>query len=483
MIQQIRIGKDISIEWFILSNGVPVSLEDKNLRLEMTTPLMKKIFLPVTVTKNIVRSRYPGIEQKHIGIYSLTLWQDWGRFGQTCVDSCKAFKLVSKTCQEPSCGINPEPCVTLCGNLYVGVRGESAYEIALRNGFLGSEQEWLESLKGKDFTNGMIPTGIYVNDKMQLVIVSGDKEERFTVSINPRGEWEEEKVPFNRFDLVSKEGSSYLSLIDNNTENPLLSSKNWQVIALKGEAEYKLNINELTPDDLALLQMPATQAAQSLSAFSKKIECLIEESEPALDSVIQYNDRLIALELEVFPYTLTVSGGGVHKKGLSTDITVSWEMRRGSQKVEPDKVTVNGSVVEDIVSEKTFNNVTTNTTYEVVATKDDKSITESTSVTFVNPSYYGVVSNNFTVSSGNISALQEIIKTGREYEGTATTSYQKVCYAYPSSFGELESIKDGSNQEILGSWTKSSLQMNGENYHVYVLSDASTVTDYVLKFI
>lgn len=182
MIQQIRIGKDISIEWFILSNGVPVSLEDKDLRLEMTTPLMKKVFLPVTVTKNIVRSRYPGVEQKHIGIYSLTLWQDWGRFGQTCVDSCKAFKLVSRTCQEPSCGINPNPCITLCGNLYVGVRGESAYEIALRNGFLGSEQEWLESLKGKkgDKGNLIYPT-FMVNEDMELCVKSDVEERRFSI--------------------------------------------------------------------------------------------------------------------------------------------------------------------------------------------------------------------------------------------------------------------------------------------------------------
>lgn len=34
------------------------------------------------------------------------------------------------------------------------IRGESAYEVAVRNGFEGTEQEWLESLKGKDGING-----------------------------------------------------------------------------------------------------------------------------------------------------------------------------------------------------------------------------------------------------------------------------------------------------------------------------------------
>lgn len=32
-----------------------------------------------------------------------------------------------------------------------GIPGKSAYEIAVQNGFEGTEQEWLESLKGDNF--------------------------------------------------------------------------------------------------------------------------------------------------------------------------------------------------------------------------------------------------------------------------------------------------------------------------------------------
>ena len=41
-----------------------------------------------------------------------------------------------------------------CLFLFTGCAGESAYEIAVRNGFSGSEIEWLASLKGADGTNG-----------------------------------------------------------------------------------------------------------------------------------------------------------------------------------------------------------------------------------------------------------------------------------------------------------------------------------------
>lgn len=36
-----------------------------------------------------------------------------------------------------------------------GQRGMSAYEVAVNNGFTGTEKEWLESLKGKDGKDGV----------------------------------------------------------------------------------------------------------------------------------------------------------------------------------------------------------------------------------------------------------------------------------------------------------------------------------------
>ena len=53
-----------------------------------------------------------------------------------------------------------------------GKDGKSAYEIALKNGFVGSEEEWLKSLVGK--------TGVYVG--------SGDMPEDCNVQIDLEGE-------------------------------------------------------------------------------------------------------------------------------------------------------------------------------------------------------------------------------------------------------------------------------------------------------
>lgn len=58
-----------------------------------------------------------------------------------------------------------------------GKDGLSAYEIALKNGFTGTESEWLESLKGKDGADGTSPevTGFatteYVDERLSEILV------------------------------------------------------------------------------------------------------------------------------------------------------------------------------------------------------------------------------------------------------------------------------------------------------------------------
>ncbi len=58
-----------------------------------------------------------------------------------------------------------------------GKDGLSAYEIALKNGFVGTESEWLESLKGKDGANGNSPevsgfaTTEYVDERLSEILI------------------------------------------------------------------------------------------------------------------------------------------------------------------------------------------------------------------------------------------------------------------------------------------------------------------------
>lgn len=78
-------------------------------------------------------------------IYDSVLSQDVER-----VLDVTAFELVPRSIMQSvsgECADIEIPSVELEGCISLGRDGESAYEIAVRNGFKGTEKEWLDSLK------------------------------------------------------------------------------------------------------------------------------------------------------------------------------------------------------------------------------------------------------------------------------------------------------------------------------------------------
>ena len=53
--------------------------------------------------------------------------------------------------------------VTLVVNEGVGPRGFSAYEVAVQNGFIGTEQEWIASLQSDIYKSATPPDTPYLN--------------------------------------------------------------------------------------------------------------------------------------------------------------------------------------------------------------------------------------------------------------------------------------------------------------------------------
>lgn len=202
--------------------------------------------------------------------------------------------------------------------------------------------------------------------------------------------------------------------------------------------------------------------------------------------LMSYEDKVLLQKLaaSVFPLTLTVTGGGVYRKTTTQAVTVSWSLKQGPDAVTPDSLKINNEPIEVSLTSKQFPGITVNTTFRVEATKEGVTKTGSVSAVFVNPSYFGVVESNFTPTPEGIQGLSsgEIIKNSKTYNTSAfNQNAQKNCYAYPKVFGALTSITDGKN-EFINSYTRSELEVNGEMYYVYVLSEASTVSNYSLQF-
>lgn len=97
---KIRIGKDIHLKWTILTDGESIPLQGRNLTLELKSPSGKRTPLDFTINGNALLFTWYGTEQKRVGDYILTLWENKGMVGQSAVDLVPALTLVEYSTQE-----------------------------------------------------------------------------------------------------------------------------------------------------------------------------------------------------------------------------------------------------------------------------------------------------------------------------------------------------------------------------------------------
>lgn len=83
--------------------------------------------------------------------------------------------------------------------LVQGKDGKSAYEIACDQGFVGTEEEWIASLKGEPGDDGITFIPEISDQKILSWTNNGGLENPTPVDLNPHDEWiedgDEESVP------------------------------------------------------------------------------------------------------------------------------------------------------------------------------------------------------------------------------------------------------------------------------------------------
>lgn len=114
------------------------------------------------------------------------------------------------------------------------------------------------------------------------------------------------------------------------------------------------------------------------------------------------------------------------------------------------------------------------------------SASKSITVKFVGKSYYGYVADDVGIPTENqVKALQNnVLKDTKNLKySNITFNYNKVVYAYPSSFGNLSSIKDEiGNFDYTSSFSKQNLIIDSIPYTLYIQNDASASDSVELTF-
>lgn len=167
----IRVGKDISLKWSILTDGVPVPLEGRALSLTMTYPDGKVQSLFFTTEEHHVLVSLLGRDLTETGVYSLTLWENKGKGGQTAVDYINAFRLVANTSMEDK---------SVANNLRVATKnlGYSRLEKTMGNG-AGQEGWGKEAPIGSRSINGSIYLTVTGNTIETVERVQGSQGEAY----------------------------------------------------------------------------------------------------------------------------------------------------------------------------------------------------------------------------------------------------------------------------------------------------------------
>lgn len=141
---KIRIQNDITFRISVTRFGEDEDFTLKTVKLLLRSAL-QTVELPFTRSGSTLTALWKGTEQQKTGTYRVTLVEDYGDGSRNTVDECCAFALVSCSCREGG-SLTGSQTIDLDLDISVPGNGLSAYEIAVRNGFEGTEEEWLASL-------------------------------------------------------------------------------------------------------------------------------------------------------------------------------------------------------------------------------------------------------------------------------------------------------------------------------------------------
>lgn len=143
-IYRFQIGNDLPVSWRISRIGKSIDLSGVDVSLKMsgtngTTIIVSDYHINTDTISWIFYAKL----QTTPATYSFTLTLNEGKEDMHTITECAVLRLVPVACPA-----DIRHAIILESDIMIPANGMSAYEIAVRNGFQGTEQEWLSSLKG-----------------------------------------------------------------------------------------------------------------------------------------------------------------------------------------------------------------------------------------------------------------------------------------------------------------------------------------------
>ena len=154
--------------------GRKFSFPDRNISRDVFTAKVKGLQsfqsaeISGVIVGNDVYFSFSELEGKQVGSYKIEYWADFKDLAKEMI-AVENFRISSEPCnceQSRDANFTLEfseetisysmdiSVINIGGGGGIGQDGKSAYELAVENGFVGTLEEWLESLKGEDGAKG-----------------------------------------------------------------------------------------------------------------------------------------------------------------------------------------------------------------------------------------------------------------------------------------------------------------------------------------
>jgi hypothetical protein len=179
----------------------------------------------------------------------------------------------------------------------------------------------------------------------------------------------------------------------------------------------------------------------------------------------------------------------IYNVGESINSTlVNYSLIKGSDNISEIKLYRNGTIINTVTTPPlngviTDGTVITDNTEYYITVNDSKNIIQSNKIDikFVYDFYMGVVSD-VNVDESLIKSLTANKTIKQNLSFTFNTNNQKIVFSYPSSYGDLLSIIDTENYDMIDGFTKSIVTVNSISYNVYVSNNFIYDNNVNLKF-
>ena len=174
------------------------------------------------------------------------------------------------------------------------------------------------------------------------------------------------------------------------------------------------------------------------------------------------------------------------KVGTTNLVTFTANITKGRDDITSIKFVNETDTVLKEITDKTELAKTTQTytlsmtatgTVKVIVSDGISTVEKSVTVTYTYDSYYGIISGDKTsLTSNEIKSLNTKLTTSKSFKyDEINLDNQKIAYAYLKSRGALTKILDANNFDYLNSYTRSEVNIDGQEYYLYILTKATII--------